>query len=87
MKRTTFLLLTILLMVVSFTTALFGQVPQLSNYQGVLTEPATGNPVANDSYSIRFSIYSNAMGGSPLWTETQTVQTSINNLKVQVTQP
>ena len=34
-----------------------GQVPHLINYQGVLVNPSTGQPVADDSYSIIFSIY------------------------------
>jgi len=52
-----------------------GQVPQLINYQGVLIDPATDQPVADATYSISFSIYDVASGGSAIWTETQDVQT------------
>jgi hypothetical protein len=52
------------------------QVPQLINYQGVMIDPSTGLPVADDTYSIIFSIYNVASGGSAIWTETQSVTTS-----------
>ena len=48
-----------------------GQVPQLINYQGILTDGA-GNPV-NGTQSIQFSIYEAATEGTVLWTETQNV--------------
>ena len=49
----------------------FSQVPQLINYQGVLTD-GSGNHV-DGTRSIRFSIYHAPMGGSAQWTEDQTV--------------
>jgi len=52
-----------------------GQVPQLINYQGVLIEPATGQPVPDDTYSITFSIYDVASGGSAIWSESHSVDT------------
>jgi hypothetical protein len=42
------------------------------SYQGVLTDGA-GTPVADGSYDVTFSIYTAAVGGSPLWTETNSV--------------
>jgi hypothetical protein len=52
-----------------------GQVPELINYQGILMDPATGDPVANNIYEMVFSIYDVATGGSAIWTETKNVQT------------
>ncbi len=50
------------------------QVPQLINYQGMITD-GDGNPV-NGTLSIQFKIYENAVvtvGETPLWNETQSV--------------
>lgn len=51
------------------------QVPQLMNYQGLLVDPATGEPVADDTYEMVFSIYDLSTGGSAVWTESKSVQT------------
>ncbi|MFH1927155.1 MAG: hypothetical protein ABIK79_03125 [Chloroflexota bacterium] len=48
-------------------------VPSVMNYQGVLSDPATGDPVPGGDYEIRFALYDVASGGTALWTETQTV--------------
>ena len=48
------------------------QVPQTLGYQGVLTD-ADSNPLADDDYSLTFSLYAEALGGDALWTETQSV--------------
>ncbi|MBN2762848.1 MAG: hypothetical protein JXR41_07150 [Bacteroidales bacterium] len=58
------------------TVQLFSQVPQMINYQARLTDPVTDLPVADDDYTITFSIYDGSSGGTALWTETQTVQTT-----------
>ncbi len=50
-------------------------IPQKINYQGYLTN-ASGVPI-NGTLEIIFAIYDVPIGGSPLWTETQTV--SINH--------
>ena len=73
MKRSAFLSVIFLIAVLFFATKLKAQVPQLINYQGVLTDPTTGNPVADNTYSIKFAIYSVATLGTPLWSETQNV--------------
>ncbi|MBN1347962.1 hypothetical protein JXJ21_01000 [candidate division KSB1 bacterium] len=49
----------------------YAEVPQLINYQAVLTD-ATGIPI-NDTRAIEFRIYEDETGGTPSWTETQTV--------------
>ena len=48
----------------------------LVNFQGTLTNPSTGLPVANGSYSITFRIFDAASGGNNLWSETQSVAVS-----------
>ena len=48
------------------------QVPTTISYQAVLALPG-GSTVTDDDYSISFRIYDLSAGGSPLWTETQTV--------------
>ncbi|MBN2355768.1 hypothetical protein JXO59_06620 [candidate division KSB1 bacterium] len=55
-----------------FIAAAFAQIPQSINYQGVLTD-ASGE-AQNGTFSIQFSIYGQAEGGSPIWSETQSVQ-------------
>ena len=43
----------------------------LVSFQGRLTNPGTGLPVANGSYSVTFRIFEVPTGGSAVWTETQ----------------
>jgi hypothetical protein len=43
--------------------------PTLLNFQGRLTKP-DGTPVANGNYSIRFSLWSAATGGTERWNQT-----------------
>jgi len=74
--KTPFKVLVILLSVFLMITGLaVGQVPQLINYQGVLIDPSTGQPVDDDTYEMVFSIYDVATGGSAIWTEIQSVTT------------
>jgi len=73
MKYTVFLSC-IMLQILS--VQLSAQVPQLINYQARLTDPVTHNPLADGGYEVTFSIYDAATGGTALWTETQTVQTT-----------
>jgi hypothetical protein len=48
-------------------------VSPLLQYQGRLSDPGTGDPVADDTYAMTFSLYDVDSGGSPLWTETKDV--------------
>lgn len=57
-------------------------VPNLVNYQGVLTQP--NGTVINGQVSLQLSLYSAASGGSPLWQETQTVDVSQGIFNVQL---
>jgi len=49
-----------------------GQVPHTLSYQGFLTG-AGGDPVPDGSYGLAIRIYSQAIGGTPLWGEILTV--------------
>jgi hypothetical protein len=60
---------------VVLTGIAFGQVPHLINYQGVLIDPATGQAVPDDTYSITFSIYNVPSGGGDIWHEIHSVET------------
>jgi hypothetical protein len=53
-----------------------GGAPGQLNYQGLLLDPATGDPVADGNYTLTFAIYDDATSTDPghrLWNETQTV--------------
>ncbi|NOZ61072.1 MAG: hypothetical protein GXO74_05280 [Calditrichaeota bacterium] len=67
------LFLAVVFSIFFLASAASAQVPRFINYQGVLTDPATNNPVADNTYSITFSIYSVETLGTALWTETQDV--------------
>ena len=47
-------------------------VPDRLNFQGALTS-ADGSPLDDGTYSITFSLYDAPSGGTPLWTEEQSV--------------
>jgi hypothetical protein len=48
-------------------------VTPLLQYQGRLTDPGSGDPVADGVYEIRFRLYNAEDSGTPLWTETEDV--------------
>ena len=50
-----------------------GAVTPLLQYQGRLTDPATGERVADGSYSMSFSLYNVETGGTALWSESESV--------------
>ena len=52
-------------------TSAGAQIPQILNYQGLLTD-AANTPVPDGNYDVTFSIYNVATGGAALWTETRT---------------
>ena len=63
-------------MVVTLIISLFcsialAQVPQVINYQGMLTD--AGGTALSGSFTIQFKIYDAPTAGNVLWTETQTV--------------
>jgi len=48
-------------------------VPQMISYQGRLSR-ADGQPVSDGTYSLVFRIYTQETGGTPLWSESQSVR-------------
>ncbi len=48
-------------------------IPRMLSYQGKLTDEY-GNPVPNRDYQLTFRLYPQETGGTPFWTETQTVR-------------
>jgi hypothetical protein len=65
----------IFIILVIFNINLYSQIPQLISYQGVLTDNS-GNLVSDGSYNLTFNLYTVAVGGSSIWTETQSVTTN-----------
>jgi hypothetical protein len=65
-------LFTLMIGLLTLAISAFAQispVPQLMNFQGRLTRP-DGTPVADGDYSIRFSFWSAASGGTERWNQT-----------------
>lgn len=62
--------------VILFPVLLFAQVPKTLNFQGVLTDPLTGQPVADNTYEFEFLIWDASSGGNDLWGEVQDVPTN-----------
>lgn len=54
---------------------LLAQMPKTLNFQGVLTDPATGQAVADATYTFDFAIFNVSTAGASLWTETQSIAT------------
>ncbi|MBI3232838.1 MAG: hypothetical protein HYZ42_02160, partial [Bacteroidetes bacterium] len=52
----------------------FAQQPKTLSYQGILTD-SQQEPMPNATYTLIFSLYASANGGTPLWTEINQVQT------------
>ncbi|MEW6516610.1 MAG: hypothetical protein AB1439_06905 [candidate division FCPU426 bacterium] len=50
-------------------------VPRTVNYQGRLTD-LNGNPMANGTYAVTTTIYDSLSGGSSLWSDNYSVQTT-----------
>ena len=53
----------------------FNGSPDSLAYQGFLTDPS-GNPIADGSYPVDFTLYDAATGGTTVWTENQLVTTN-----------
>ncbi len=54
-------------------TAVSGAVSPLLQYQGRLTDPGSGQRVADGSYTMTIRLYSAPSGGTALWAETKDV--------------
>ncbi len=53
-----------------------GEAPLYLNYQGRLTDPATGLPKPDGTYNITFKIYDAEIDGGIIWSEVQVVTVS-----------
>lgn len=67
--------LSLALIILLLTVSINADVPQVISYQGRLTDSG-GDPVADDSYSVVFTIYDASTGGNAKWTETQLITTN-----------
>ena len=72
------------LALIAVPSVCLGTVPRTLSYQGVLIDES-GQAVADGDYSITFRLYNGATGGSPFWSETQTV--TVNKGVFSVTLP
>ena len=63
-----FTLIAIAVLLLILTPPAHTAIPQTINYQGYLTDPQ--GTAIDGNVSIVFSIYSQATGGTALWTET-----------------
>ncbi len=74
MKNSVIVLIVTAVMLMASTV--IAGVPQMINYQGRLTD-AAGDPVANESHSVKFKIYGSEAGNDSLWwSGSQAVQTT-----------
>jgi len=73
MKKLLNIQIALFFMWVMISCSVQGQVPQLINYQGILIDPATDQPVPDNTYTITFSIYNVPSGGSAIWSESHSV--------------
>ncbi|NIA18628.1 MAG: hypothetical protein GWO85_00860, partial [Simkaniaceae bacterium] len=60
----------------AFAAALYGQVPHVINYQGIVNDPVTGT-VLDTTVTMTFAIYSPSNPNVAIWMETQ------NNVLIQ----
>lgn len=74
MKR--FLALLLMLMTINA----FSQVPQTMSFQGVLTDPTTGDPIADANYLMIFKIFDASTAGNEVWNETHDIVVVVNGL-------
>lgn len=63
----------------------FAAIPRLINFQGRLTDDA-GNPVADESYNVAFTIHTDSLAGVQLWGEVQAITTQQGLFHVQLGQ-
>ncbi len=69
MKYAKVFLLTILVLIFSFSSLIFADVPQMINYQGKITTPA--GALIDTTVQMVFKIYDAATDGGVLWADTQ----------------
>ncbi|MDH4223530.1 MAG: tail fiber domain-containing protein [candidate division Zixibacteria bacterium] len=64
------ILLVCLVAILFISTLAYAEVPKMINYQGKITRPS--GALVDTTTSVVFSIYADSIGGTALWTETQT---------------
>ena len=69
--RSRIYILSLMCLIVLAANAVWAEVPAMMNYQGYLAD-AAGTPL-NDTVDMEFSLYQEDTGGTPLWTEPQSV--------------
>ena len=79
-RRTLYLTLLPFATLFRFPHSAQSDVPRLINYQGLLQ--TTTDSLLDGSIQIHFSIYGVESGGSPLWSESQTVEVSAGQFNV-----
>lgn len=72
MKRTSWMLVVLFLILAGAVFAQMTPAPSLMNFQGRLARP-DGTPVPNGNYKVVFSIYDASVGGALRWSETRFV--------------
>lgn len=72
MKSVRIFLLAISVFIFAFSSLVYAEVPQMINYQGKITK--SSGALIDTTVAMVFSIYSDSIGVTPLWTETQTVK-------------
>ena len=63
---------TSLILLLTSWSFLCGSISPVLNYQGNLRD-AAGNPYPDGTHSLTFSIYADSVGGTALWSETQSL--------------
>ncbi len=66
MRKEILLCLALLLALIAYA-----QPPNTISFQGNLTTPGLGTPIADGSYGMDFALYDVEVAGTPLWSETQ----------------
>ncbi len=59
------------LLLFSLTLTVLAQVPSAINFQGNLTDPITGNVIADNTYDMVFALFDADIDGTELWSESQ----------------
>lgn len=76
--RAKIFILGLLFAIFCFYSLSYSAVPQMINYQGKLTTPQ--GALINGNHDMTFSIYDTSIGGTALWTETQTGVSVFNGI-------
>ena len=71
MKKNYTIVCLVVLLVLFSTVFLLAQVPRTMNYQAKIT--AAEGVALNGTYIIQFNLYNTGTAGTPLWTETRSV--------------